>query len=169
MALVLKEIKASKLNEAAMWYELQAAIEKVADDIQDDFEKTTETWEHPVKFEKITDVSGNLSALVGTDDEIYGYVDKGTRAHRIYPKRPGGRLAFAWAGPGSYSAKTTPNVIGSQGGGASGDMVAFPYVNHPGTKARNFDKIIMKKWQPRFTRRMQDAMKRAAEKSGHKI
>ena len=169
MALVFKEIKPEKLNDAAMWYELQAAILKVADEMEDDFKKTTETWEHPVKFEKITDVSENMSILVGTDDEIYGYVDKGTRPHKIYPKRQGGKLYFKWGGSGSYRAKTTPNVIGSQGGGSSGDMVAFPYVNHPGTKARNFDKIIQKKWQVRFKRRMEDAMKRAAEKSGHKI
>lgn len=169
MAIVMKEIKPAKLNDQAMWYELQAAIVKVADEMEEDFDKTVETWEHSVKFEKLTDVSGTMSALVATDDEIYGYVDKGTRPHKIRPKKQGGRLRFQWAGPGSYHAKTTPNVIGSQSGGASGNMVAFPEVNHPGTKARNFDQIIARKWQPRFKRRMEDAMKRAAQASGHKV
>jgi len=167
MAIVLKEIKASKLNDAAMWHEFQTAILKIADEMEEDFEKTTDTWEHSVKFEKLTDVSENMSAMVATDDEIYGYVDKGTRPHAIFPKKPGGKLRFQWAGPGSYRAKTTVNVIGSQAGGSSGDMVVFPYVKHPGTKARNFDTIIMKKWQPKFKRRMEEAMKRAAQKSGH--
>jgi hypothetical protein len=164
--IVIKQIKAAKLRSAAMWYELQAAVEKVGKEIQADFEKTTATWEHQPKFEVETDVSENLAAMVSTDDKIFGYVDEGTRPHVIRAKN-GKRLAFQWAGPGSYRAKTSPGVIGSTAGGPSGEMVYPVEVHHPGTKARHFDKMIRQKWEPRFKQRMEYAMRKAAKASGH--
>ena len=166
MAIVIKHIKPKLLNSAAMWYELQSAVEKIGPEIQKDFELTTATWKDKPEFEILTDVGADISVMVSTDDEIYGYVDKGTRPHIIRAKN-GKRLAFQWAGPGSYRAKTSPGVLGSTSGGPSGDMTYPKEVHHPGTKARNFDKIIQKKWQSRFRQRMEYAMKKVARASGH--
>jgi len=105
---------------------------------------------------------------VFTDNEIYGYVNDGTRPHPIFPKKAKA-LAFQWGGKGSYTPKTTPRVIGSRAGGPSGPTVYRPYVQHPGTKGRHFDEEIEKLMQPRFKRAMEKAMSDARKKSGHAI
>lgn len=147
-----------------------AALNKAADDSANDilldFELTTATWNHQPKFEKLVQVGPDeIAVLVGTDDEIYGYVDKGTKPHIIAPKKPGGVLAF----PSGYTAKTRPNVASSSNGGSGGDTVFAAYVLHPGTEARNFDKVIQKDWEKKFKRRMEQAMSEAASASGHEV
>ncbi|MDI9548188.1 MAG: hypothetical protein QM346_11390, partial [Chloroflexota bacterium] len=92
----------------------------------------------------------------------YRYVAEGTKPHAIRPKRAR-MLAF----PGTYRAKTTPGVIGSQAGGGSGETRYASAVAHPGTQAREFHKLIAKKRQSSFKREMEEAMREAARKSGH--
>ena len=166
MATVTKVIKPSRLKQPAMRAALLAGMDKVGKKILADFEKTTATWDHKVKFEVLADLSGpGPYVIVDTDDEIYGYVNNGTRPHLIFPKKPGGRLAF----PSGYHDKTTPGVIGSHAGGSFGPTVFRPYVEHPGTEARNFDAIIAKIWGPRFKREMEPIMANVARASGHSI
>lgn len=158
-----KQIKPARLKEKEMRLELLNELRKVAKDIRKDFEKTTSTWKHKPKFEEVISLAGGgPSVLVGTDDEIYRYVNEGTKKHIIKPKK-----AKILRFPGTYSAKTRPGVIGSSAGGPSGDDVFAHAVMHPGTKARNFEKAISDKWDKTYKRRMEEAMKRAVEKSGH--
>ena len=164
--LTVKEIKPARFKSKAFRDAMLKAAKQAGKEIEKDFKATTATWNHKVKFETAVSVDPNVEVLVGTDDEIYGYVNYGTRPHPIFAKK-GKALVFPWGGPGSYRAKTRPKVIGSSGGGATGPIVAFPYVQHPGTKAREFDKVIQKKWTPRFKRLMEQAMSRAAKASGH--
>jgi hypothetical protein len=98
---------------------------------------------------------------VTTDDEIYNYVDKGTRAHIIRP-RNANVLAFQ----GGYQAKTMPRVIASRPGGRSGPTVYAMEVHHPGTKAREFSKIIHAKWEKQTANRMRLALKKGLESVG---
>ena len=170
MTIVVKRIKPKRLKEDAMRLALLNPMRDFGKEIKKEFEETTKTWDHKVNFEILRSISskwGTVEVAVLTDDEIYGYVNEGTRPHIIRPKKRGGKLVFKWGGPGSYAAKTTPGVIGSTSGGQSGSTVAFPYVNHPGTKARNFSKIIKKKMEPRFKKKMEKAMAAAAIASGH--
>lgn len=165
MAIVakFKAIKPKKLNEKAIRQAIRAALEQTAKDVASDFQKTTSTWKNKPKFVgTISTRSGGAEFLVGTDDEIYRYVNEGTKPHVIRPVRAK-VLAFA----GTYQAKTTPRVIGSGGGGPSGDIMFRRVVNHPGTKAREFDKVIAEKWEKAFKARMVKAMKEAAKASGH--
>jgi len=167
-AFQIKEIKPARFKQEAFKAALRTAARQAAKDIAKDFEKTTATWKHKPKFEQVVSVDPNVEALVGTDDKIYGYVNDGTPPHPIFPKRAKA-LSFRWAGKGSYRAKTKPRIIGSTPGGSTGPRVAFPYVQHPGTKARKFDETIEKKWRAPFKRRMEQAMRRAAKASGHGI
>lgn len=129
----------------------------VAEDAKSDFEKTVETWDNKPEFEI---EERPRSFVVATDSEIYKFVDAGTRAHTI-PADP--FLAFR----GSYQAKTTPRVIMSRSGGASGDYVyTTKDVQHPGTEAREFTKTIMGKWEKEVVRRMRDALKQGIEAVG---
>ena len=161
--LTVKEIKPARFKDKAFKAAMAKAAKRAGKDIKKDFEATTKTWKHKVKFTVVSSVDPNVEVLVGTDDEIYGYVNYGTKPHLIFPKKPGGVLAF----PSSYTAKTKPRVIGSTAGGPSGPIMIRPYVEHPGTEAREFDKVIQQKWTPRFKRLMEQAMSRAAKASGH--
>ena len=161
--IVMKTIKPGRFQSAAFRKAIEAAANRAGNDILKDFKATTSTWKHKPGFEKIVSYSPSpVEIMVATDDEIYGYVNNGTRPHPIFPKN-----AKALAFPGVYSAKTTPGVIGSKPGGSSGPTVFAAYVQHPGTEARHFDKVIQKKWGPLFKRRMERAMKEAAIASGH--
>ena len=180
--IVAKSIKPSRFRSEAFTQAITAAANEAAKQIQKDFEATTKTWDHKPQFVKEVDVKTSpVQVLVGTDDEIYRYVDEGTGLYgpkkRKYPifagiytgKSNKKALSFRWGGKGSYRAKTRPGVIGSTSGGPSGPMVAFPYVEHPGIKPRNFDKTIQKKWEPRFKRLIEQAMSIGSKNSGHSI
>jgi hypothetical protein len=119
-----------------------AGVRKAMDEAKEgaikDFQSTTSTWNHKVAF---TATATRDGYDVGTSDEIYGYVDQGTRPHVIVGH--GGPLVFQ----SGYKAKTSPRVIGSSGGGATGAVVFTRMVQHPGTAAREFTETILAKWQ----------------------
>ena len=169
MAIVAKKIKASKLNLDAMRLALLNPMRDVGKDIEKEYRKITDPWSRTVVFEILRAISKpweTVEVAVLTNDEVFGYLDKGTKGPYKIPKtvKPGKRLAFQT----SYSARTAPNSIASHGSGKSSGKWTFPIqVTHPGIKPRNFSKIIAKKMQPRFKRRMEKAMKEVARASGH--
>jgi len=168
-AVVVKEIKPERFKDKAFRDAIMKQADRYGDELLRDFEKTTETWEHDVKFEKLVDYRPRgPEVFVGTDDEIYGYVNDGTRPHPIFPVRARA-LRFQWGGKGSYRPKTAPRVIGSKAGGPTGPIVHRPYVQHPGTEARHFDEEIEKQHGPKFRRAMERAMSDARKASGHAI
>lgn len=120
------------------------AMDKVAIRVQSMLEDTTSTWKHEVRF-AISAPSWDKREI-STNDEVYGYVNFGTRPHLIGP-RNARYLRFA----SNYTAKTRPGVIGSGPGGPSGSMVFFRgVVMHPGTKPRKFTKEIAKLFSSRL-------------------
>lgn len=139
--------------------EMLREAQQLASDVRVDFGKTVKTWKHKPKFEtQVTARAENVSVAVGTNDEIYGYVDKGTKPHVIRAKRKR-ILRFNTR----FVAKTRPHVIGSTAG-KSGPPEAFaPVVHHPGTDAREFVRDIQAKYQPKLAARMQTAINRAAK------
>lgn len=133
---------------------INEVMRDVAVDMQTDFKKTTATWDHNVVF-AIARVGNGW--VVTTDDEVYGYVDQGTRPHTIE-----GPLAFQE----NYLAKTQPRVIGSGGGGSSGPTVYAMSVHHPGTWARLFSEVIGKKWEREGPKRVQAALRTGLQSVG---
>lgn len=108
-----------------------------------DMESTTRTWEHKPLFDvTITQNGKDYSVTAGTDDRIYGYVDAGTRAHVIEPKRS--RYLRFQSG---YRAKTRVGIIGSREGGPFGAQVFRARVYHPGFPGRKFTVKIQKRRQ----------------------
>lgn len=151
-------------NASVFRQEIKAEAKAVAADMKKDFEKTTRTWKHKVAFKDTSTESGDeATASVETKDEIYGYVDQGTKPHIIRPRKRKGLLSFK----SKYKAKTTPHVINSHQGGASGKQVFARVVHHPGTDPRYFTRDIQAAWQPKFKKRIESAIARAAKKSGH--
>lgn len=160
-----KALKPKALKDKDMRLELLNGLRSIARQVTKDFEATTSSWKNKPKFETVVSLKGGEAAfLVDTNSEIYGYVDQGTKPHIIRPVKAK-VLAFNVGG----SPKTRPGVIGSTGGSAGSGPVFSKGVRHPGTKARQFSKIINEKWQKRFGAEMIDSMRRARAKSGHAI
>lgn len=107
--------------------------------------RTTTTWTARPIFEDVVEatVSG-YDVLVGPSGphaDVWRMLDDGTRAHTIAAKNAPA-LVFVWGGPGSYKAKTRPGVLAAGPGGATGNLVAFRKVRHPGTVARNWTAAV---------------------------
>ena len=164
-AIVMTPIVPAKFDEAAFWTEIAWEAEKISKEMQRDFEKSVKYWKRKVVFERLVEVGPkNVTIFVGTDDEIYRYVDKGTKGP--YPIRPKGPWLLRWRTGGQ--AKTTPGSLRSVNRGpAAGPWAAAKEVQHPGIKARGFSDLVEKKWRPIIPKRMQKAIDRAARASGH--
>lgn len=167
--IVAKAIKPARLRDKAMRLALLNAMRKAGTQIKKDFQGTTKTWKRKPKFEVIVSLTGpGPVLLVGTDDEIYGYVNFGTKPHPIFAGIYTGKsskkvLAF----PSMHTPKTTVGSLTSSAGSSGGPTVFTPFVMHPGTKARDFEGQIKKKREPWFKRQMERAMIDVAKASGH--
>jgi len=168
-AIVGKVIKPRRFDDKVFARKIAAAAKKAVNGIEGDFEKTTKHWKHDVPFEKLVALPPPaVEVMVATDDEIYNYVVKGTPPHEIWAGAYTGKsdktvLAFS----SQFVPKTQPGIIGSNPGFVGERDTHTPYVEHPGTEARDFDKIIQKDWEPKFKRLMEGAMREAARASGH--
>lgn len=123
---------------------LELSYRRIADSIRRDFDKTVSTWEKKPKFtvKRIRDASGAIIFEAGTDDEIYGYVTLGTKPHIIRAKNAP-FLSFRYPS----GAKTTPNLLTSKAGFLGDNWAKKQEVQHPGTEARNFHKIIAERFK----------------------
>jgi hypothetical protein len=122
--------------------------------IEKDLQATTRTWDHKPEFTVTTErKGGEFSVTAGTDNRIYGWVDAGTKAHVILPKRSK-YLSFS----SGYKAKTRVGVIGSNEGGAFGSSVFAAAVHHPGFPGRKFIINISKRRQVTLRQQTEQAV-----------
>ena len=92
--------------------------EMTARAIKVDFQTTTKTWNTKVDF-KIEQV-GAFEKLIYTDNDIYGFVNYGTKPHPIEPVNSS-TLVFQWGGPGSTLPPSLfPQGVPSSKAGLSG-------------------------------------------------
>lgn len=112
--------------------------------IKVDLALPAQTWRHkaPATIAK----TGPYERTITVDDPIYVMLNDGTKPHDIKPKKPGGMLRFQ----GPFRAKTVPNEIRSNKGSVGAVVTWSRGVHHPGTKARNWDRVIAKKWRGRI-------------------
>jgi len=118
----------------------------------------TRTWKHRVEFKTqvLSESTGGARLSVGTTDNVFAYVNEGTRAHWIRPKTRGGRLAFNT----KFSPKSLPNSLQAFKG-SSGPPVGFATeVWHPGTKARHFDVVAAKQAETEGSKAVLDEINR---------
>jgi len=108
------------IDPKAVLRNLKGAVDHTANIVRDDFGKTVRTWNTKPSFRKRGPIqkANSLEARVGTDSEIYLFVDSGTKAHLIRPRNVG-LLRFQ----SGYTAKTRVRVVGSRGGGPRGPFV----------------------------------------------
>jgi len=156
--------------------EILNEMRKVGREVLEDYARTVETWKDKPKFEtqlSLTNANGPVLFAGLKDDGSEGakhfvMVNEGTPPHEIFAGAYTGQSEKkALSFPGTFTAKTVPGVLQSGSGGEGGAQVATPYVQHPGIKARKFDEAIQFKWTSQFSVRMQEALYRGAQKTGH--
>jgi hypothetical protein len=118
------------------------------------FQNTTKTWQHKPTF---TVDKTERGWAINTTDQIYQWVDQGTKPHIIAAKN-----VLLLKFPGPYQPKTKPNVIGSFNGGVGKVWTSKRMVHHPGTEARNFRDIIMRRLQARAANQVRAALDEAS-------
>lgn len=138
-------------------------MRKVSEEMVADFQATVESWSNKPTFDVNLSLEGNVPSIeITTQDEVYGFVDQGTKAHFVGPVN-----AKALAFQTGYTPKTSPGVIGSTAGGASGPIAFSKGHMVSGIKPRKFSEKITIKWRSEFGKRMIVAMKLAAKATGH--
>jgi len=161
MPVLFKAVKPSKLKEKEFRLEFLNEMRKAGTAVRRDYKKTTQTWHgDKPRFEQLVSLSGGGPTLVievtgGHGADKWFWLDRGTKVRYATMSM-------------NFRAKTRPGVLSSSGG--RGGVL---YVNRkrprPGIKARKWTIIIVRMWTPRFKRRMEGAMRRAAKKSPHYI
>jgi len=124
--------------------------------VKRDYERTTRTWYHQPIFSQKTSVDDNfIVADIGTDDDIYRFLDYGTK------------IRYATM-TDDFVPKTKSNSLssGPGRGGLAFVNVAYP---RPGIKARNFSKIIQKNRVPELREKLEKARDRATSRNAHRI
>lgn len=168
-----RQIKAKPIN----WQPFYDEIAKTLDDTVTPeliawFDKVTKSWKHKPDFrakKRITKTEASVYVYpVGENANIWRYVSQGTKGPYPIPK-PGNKraktLRFQWAGRGSYKARTTPQGGYKGPGKSTGSEMMFKHVNHPGIKARNFERHIARWYRPQFRRAMRNAVARGLRKA----
>lgn len=136
-----------------------------------DGESTTRNWQRTkptwITVVKVTGAEMTLTLKLRGDKktlDIWGYVDKGTKPHNIFPKKPGGRLRFQG---GKYNAGSHPGSLVTARSQATGPTVYRFGVRHPGFPARKWSELIKKNNEKPFRSWMDAALSKAARESGH--
>jgi hypothetical protein len=117
------------LDTESMLRAIENTLDGAAKDIKIDFDVTTQTWRTRPDF---TIDKSEGRRLVSTDNEIYGYLDRGTSV----------RYATM---SGDFAPKTRSGFIGSNAG-RGGVLNVSRLHPRPGIEARKFAEAIQKKW-----------------------
>jgi hypothetical protein len=124
---------------------LLSATNQLADEALELYKRTCRTWTHQPEFWKEAKLRGNeVEIVVGTNDQIYSYVDFGTDPHYIVAV-DAPMLIY----PEVYIPKTQPRVLDSGAASDEGRLVRRTWVWHTGAKARNFSEEIDKRMAKR--------------------
>lgn len=157
----------SKLGRKLMNKALDGLAKEV---IKPKFEDVVSDWNTEVTFRN-TKKAGykvlRIEVRPHKNKRIFEYVDRGTRPHKIKPKRrrPKSKTKASLAFKTNYSARTAPIAQAHVGSGqASGPWVFAKEVNHPGTKARKFSKTIHEEVKPEFRRRTENVFRQLARR-----
>jgi hypothetical protein len=124
-------------------------LSKEADEINKLYNKTSNTWKAQPRFMKKFDVDARgMSATIWAEDRIYWFVHEGVSVMR------------AVLTP-DFVARTKPRVLDSFSG-SGGRLYASKRISKPSYKPRKFTETIIVQREPKFRKRMEQAMVRGA-------
>jgi len=121
---------------------LKTGMDKLTIESQKDFQATTSSWDHDIKFEvvKARRVGSSFISRVFTADPLYVGLNNGMPPHDITAKGP-----YPLTFQTSYHRKTQPMSIGSGRSRSSGPWVRKAALHHPGTEPGLWDFVIAAK------------------------
>jgi hypothetical protein len=123
---------------------MDKALNEEAQHVKRDYQRPTSTWDRKVAFDVIVDKSG---FLVGTDDQVFRWVDKGTRRHWVEPRKAKALRFMLGVTP-----KTTPGSLAAGYGRRSGPFVFSKGHWVPGVRPRRFTEKVQKRMEKRAPR-----------------
>lgn len=128
------------------------ALNMAATDVQADFARTVNTWNHRPTF---VIQKGAGERTIFTTDLIYKYVSEGTKPHPIVARNAKSLHFFAVG----FAPKTRVRRIRASAGAVATQGEAFPVaVQHPGTQAREFAEVIAEGWKDELPKLLQRAI-----------
>jgi len=146
---------------------VQKMQSKSAPEVRKLFMQTVQGWENQPNFlQKFVNSPNRISAEIWPSasnqaGKIYNYVNNGTPAHVIRPRRA--KMLRFQVG---YRAATRPRMLSSRAPSRFGEYASSFGVNHPGVEAREFDKTIVEEYTDTFVRDIQDVIKVAKVRRG---
>lgn len=111
-------------------------LNDAADYAEEYLAKPAKFWRTPASFDQSRT---RWTRTITATDKRYGWIDKGTRARLIRPRRARA-LRFA----ADSRPKTRPVTMAGSGGAAGYPIVFAKSVRHPGIKARKFSQQTKK-------------------------
>jgi len=129
------------------------ALDEAAEETAEWMLKPTEFWSYPpaIKIEE-----GHYSRTITTSDDRYNWIDKGTKARIIRPRRPNGRLMFFTGG----TPKTKRGAMKGYAGTHGTEKKFAKAVRYPGIKARKFSEQTKKHMDKRWPKIMDKHMRK---------
>lgn len=133
-------------------------------------ERVVENWENKPHFAAELKVTREAATVhiepKGPNRELWLWVSRGTKPHKIRPKGKARGGSDVLAFPSLYTPKTSPRGPSYGGSGkASGDTVFAAAVDHPGTRARHFEEAWARWSRKPVKRILENAMRRGARKA----
>ncbi len=119
-----------KFNTQQIIDAVERGLDRAAEEVKQDFEKTMATWEQPSYF---LVAPRPFERRIVTPDPKYAWLNYGTAVRYATMTNP-------------FSAKTEPGVIGSRAG-VGGLLFVSRHHPRPGIIAREFDKAIAERFQ----------------------
>lgn len=136
--------------------ELEKQLRAIQESTRYRFQKTVATWKKKPKFFVRKYKTGNVMGIdAGTENELWGMLDRGTEEHTIR-----GRRGVLQIRGGMYTPKTQPGLMSSSSGGFAEEADPFyrDEVHHPGTEARGWTGIITQTLERKLSSILQDVL-----------
>lgn len=159
--------------------ELDAELDSCATDALANLRKYTADWKNKPAFSKRKTIRPDVIALAifpraNQAGKIFKWVDRGTgkyrrggQPYRISPKAPNTRLTFRTNYSPKTAAASSTQGFGAYGGlgRALGGFVSVRSVMHPGIKPRYMSEAAIKKLNPPYVDRIENAIRRAVRRA----
>jgi len=131
-------------------------LNEVRDLVEKDFKDSTATWKGQPTFRGRKATEQRASFTIWSNKNTWVWTNKGTDPHPIFPKRA---PVLRFKVPST--AKTVPNKLGSGSGSRGNEWRTSKGIKrHPGTKARNFDKVSAEKRQKDLNQMLNKTMQK---------
>lgn len=149
LTLRVKTIIPSRYNDPKLEARIQKEAKKLNKQIEADYNKLLK-WKKKLVFDKTAEIDGRgVTSSVTTENEIFGYLDQGTKKHLVRPTRT---RALHWKAPPRSGRRGRPRR--QTDAFSKGHWVS-------GIQARRYVDQIYKMWANKYVIAMTDVFNQA--------